>query len=226
MSPRAAALSVIVVLSSSAHAEPAQRSEAPYFEVLGGGDPSVDALPLLSTHGSTRIVGVIAHVTAEQVYVNRGSRPISVRYVFPGSTRAAVHGLVMEVGDRRVRAQVKEKAQAQREFDQAKADGKTASLLTEARPNVLTMQLTNVLPQDRLSVTLEYSELLVAEGGTYEWVFPTVVGPRYVNGTEPNAGFTKAPHQHAGDVPHATFSLDASLSAGMPIQSLSSPITR
>jgi Ca-activated chloride channel family protein len=168
-------------------------------------------------------VGVIAHVTVEQVYVNRGTRPINVRYVFPGSTRAAVHGLVMQVGDRRVRAQVKEKEQAQREFDQAKADGKTATLLTESRPNVFTMHLANVLPKDRLAVTLEYSELLVPEAGTYEWVFPTVVGPRYVNGSEQNADFVSAPYQHAGEVPHATFSLDATLSAGMPIQSLSSP---
>jgi Ca-activated chloride channel homolog len=223
MSLRVAALSVVTVLSASiARAEPAARVEAPYFEVLGG-DPSVDALPLASTHVEARIVGVIAHVTVEQVYVNRGTRPINVRYVFPGSTRAAVHGLVMQVGDRRVRAQVKEKEQAQREFDQARADGKTATLLTESRPNVFTMHLANVLPKDRLAVTLEYSELLVPEAGTYEWVFPTVVGPRYVNGSQQNADFVSAPYQHAGEVPHATFSLDATLSAGMPIQSLSSP---
>ncbi|MCU0700612.1 MAG: VIT and VWA domain-containing protein [Myxococcaceae bacterium] len=220
---RVAAVSFLAVFSSSvARAEAPARTEAPYFEVLGG-DPSVDALPLQSTHVETRIVGVIAHVTVEQVYVNRGTRPINVRYVFPGSTRAAVHGLVMQVGDRRVRAQIKEKQQAQREFDQARADGKTASLLTESRPNVFTMNLANVLPKDRLSVTLEYSELLVPEGGTYEWVFPTVVGPRYVNGSEPNADFAKAPYQHEGELPHATFSLDATLSAGMPIQSLTSP---
>jgi Ca-activated chloride channel family protein len=191
-----------------------------------GGDPALDALPLKATEVHTRIAGVIAHVTVTQVYVNDGSRTLNVRYVFPGSTRAAVHGLVMQVGDRRVRAQVKEKAEAQRQFDEAKAQGKTATLLTESRPNVFTMNLANVLPKDRLEVTLEYSELLIPERGTYEWVFPTVVGPRYLNGSEQNAGFASAPYQHEGQVPHARFSLDATLSAGMPIQSLTSPSHR
>lgn len=216
---------VVLVVSGVSRAEGPGRVEAPYFEVLGG-DPALDALPLKATQVHTRIAGVIAHVTVTQVYVNEGSRTLNVRYVFPGSTRAAVHGLVMQVGDRRVRAQVKEKAEARRQFDEAKAQGKTATLLTESRPNVFTMNLANVLPKDRLEVTLEYSELLIPERGTYEWVFPTVVGPRYLNGSEQNAGFASAPYQHAGAVPHATFSFDATLSAGMPIQSLTSPSHR
>lgn len=219
------AAAVVLVVSGVSWAEAPGRVEAPYFEVLGG-DPALDALPLKATEVHTRIAGVIAHVTVTQVYVNEGSRTLNVRYVFPGSTRAAVHGLVMQVGDRRVRAQVKEKAEAQRQFDEAKAQGKTATLLTESRPNVFTMNLANVLPKDRLEVTLEYSELLIPERGTYEWVFPTVVGPRYLNGSEQNAGFASAPYQHAGAVPHATFSLDANVSAGMPIQSLTSPSHR
>lgn len=224
MNLRVAAV-VVLVVSGVSRAEAPGRVEAPYFEVLGG-DPALDALPLKATEVHTRIAGVIAHVTVTQVYVNEGSRPLNVRYVFPGSTRAAVHGLVMQVGDRRVRAQVKEKAEAQRQFDEAKAQGKTATLLTQSRPNVFTMNLANVLPKDRLEVTLEYSELLIPERGTYEWVFPTVVGPRYLNGSEQNAEFASAPYQHAGAVPHATFSLDATLSAGMPIQSLTSPSHR
>ncbi|MCA2977084.1 MAG: hypothetical protein INH41_00910 [Myxococcaceae bacterium] len=160
---------LVLVVSGVSRAEAPGRVEAPYFEVLGG-DPALDALPLKATEVHTRIAGVIAHVTVTQVYVNEGSRPLNVRYVFPGSTRAAVHGLVMQVGDRRVRAQVKEKAEAQRQFDEAKAQGKTATLLTESRPNVFTMNLANVLPKDRLEVTLEYSELLIPERGTYEWV--------------------------------------------------------
>jgi Ca-activated chloride channel family protein len=216
---------VVTLVAGVSFAEAPSRVEAPYFEVLDG-DPALDALPLKETRVHSRIVGVIAHVTVTQVYFNDGARTLNVRYVFPGSTRAAVHGLVMQVGDRRVRAQVKEKVEAQRQFDEAKAQGKTATLLTESRPNVFTMSLANVLPKDRLEVTLEYSELLIPERGTYEWVFPTVVGPRYVNGSESNAAFANAPYQHAGEAPHASFSLDATLSAGMPIQSLTSPSHR
>ena len=43
------------------------------------------------------------------------------RYVFPGSTRAAVHGMTMTIGDRRVvaRIQEREEARAERDFERA-----------------------------------------------------------------------------------------------------------
>ncbi len=40
-----------------------------------------------------KISGVIADVTVTQTYRNEGQRAIEARYVFPGSTRAAVGAL-------------------------------------------------------------------------------------------------------------------------------------
>ena len=58
------------------------------------------------------ITGVIADVTVRQVYENRGQRPLHARYVFPASTRAAVYGMTMTVGDVRTVAKIKEREQA------------------------------------------------------------------------------------------------------------------
>lgn len=55
------------------------------------GDPALDQLPLKSSSADIRIDGPIARVTVSQRYGNAGKRPINARYVFPGSTRAAVH---------------------------------------------------------------------------------------------------------------------------------------
>ena len=71
---------------------------SPYFFVEGG-DPAIDRLPLKDTRVDVAIAGVIADVTVRQVYENRGTRPIHARYVFPASTRAAVYGMTMTVGD-------------------------------------------------------------------------------------------------------------------------------
>ena len=122
---------------------------------------------------------MIADVTVRQVYENRGTRPIHARYVFPASTRAAVYGMTMTVGDVRTVARIRERTQAAREFDAAKREGKSASLLEQSRPNVFTMKVANVLPGDTISVELRYTELLVPTDGVYEFVYPTVVGPRY-----------------------------------------------
>ena len=56
---------------------------------------------------------------------------------------------------------LEERAEAKQEFEVAKKEGKTASLLDEERPNVFTMSVANVMPKDRVEVELRYTELLV-----------------------------------------------------------------
>jgi len=92
---------------------------SPYF-FIENGDPSVDQFPLEETHVMVNISGVIADVRIMQKYSNDGTRPISARYIFPASTRAAVHGMTMTVGEQVIAARIKERQAAQDEFDQAK----------------------------------------------------------------------------------------------------------
>src|SRR5689334_5753289 len=74
---------------------------SPYFAV-DGTDSNVESFPLKSTAVVANISGVIADVTVTQIYENHGTTPIHGRYVFPGSTRAAVHGMRIRVGDKAV----------------------------------------------------------------------------------------------------------------------------
>src|SRR4029079_7715371 len=171
--------------------------------------------------------GVIADVTVRQVYENRGTRPIHARYVFPASTRAAVYGMTMTVGDVRTVARIRERKQAAREFEEAKKEGKSASLLEQSRPNVFTMKIANVLPGDTISVELKYTELLVPTDGVYEFVYPTVVGPRYSEKPESQASagdeVVKAPYTRQAEAPRSEFHLSGVVSTGVPLQDLASP---
>ena len=111
----AAAISVSI-LPLDARAQdraPADKTLSPYFFVEGG-DASLDRLPLKETRVEVAITGVIADVTVKQVYENHGTRPLHARYVFPASTRAAVYGLTMTVGNVRTVAKIKERQQAAR----------------------------------------------------------------------------------------------------------------
>jgi Ca-activated chloride channel family protein len=207
--------------SVSAQTQP-DKTLSPYFVVKG--DPNVDHLPLKNTQVEIAVSGVIADVKVVQTYRNEGSRPINATYVFPASTRAAVYAMRMRIGDQIIVARIKEREAAKQEFDKAKEEGKSASLLEQDRPNVFTMNLANVMPQDQIEIELRYTELLVPTDGTYEVVYPTVVGPRYSSQTESSApkadGFVKSPYLHQGDQPASTLHIAARVSAGVPIQDL------
>src|SRR5689334_10225167 len=139
----------LLVLPRLAHAEQEDKTLSPYFFVEGA-RPDVEALPLESTKADVHITGVIADVVVRQTYRNDGDRTISARYVFPASTRAAVYGMKMTIGDRVIAAKIKEREQARKEYEEAKKAGKTASLLEQDRPNVFSMNVANILPKDRI----------------------------------------------------------------------------
>ncbi|MGL4575048.1 MAG: VIT and vWA domain-containing protein [Burkholderiaceae bacterium] len=157
---------------------PATKTESPYFFIKSD-DPTVDQLPLKSTRVDVRIAGVIADVTVTQQYKNEGTRAIEARYVFPGSANAAVYAMNVRLAERLLTARIKEKQAARIEYEAAKTQGKTAALLEQQRPNVFEMNVANILPGDDVRVELRYTELLVPRDGQYQFVYPTVVGPRY-----------------------------------------------
>jgi Ca-activated chloride channel homolog len=153
-----------------------EHTQAPYLTVVG---ERVEHLPLASTQVDVLVAGVIADVTVKQVYENRGNVPVEALYVFPGSPRAAVYALTMKVGDRLIKAHVAEKQEARETYEAARAEGKTASLLEQLDPSIFRMNVANVLPGDRIEVELKYTELLIPDRGSYEFVFPNTMGERY-----------------------------------------------
>ena len=217
-------LVAIAISSSSASAQSQEdKTLSPYFFVQG--DPKVDHLPLKDTRVQINVSGVIADVKILQTYRNEGSRPINASYVFPASTRAAVYSMRMRIGDRVIVAKIREREKAKEEFDKAKQEGKSASLLEQNRPNVFSMSLANVMPGDQIEIELRYTELLVPTDGIYEVVFPTVVGPRYSSQPESSAPqedrWVRSPYLHQSDKPSSTLGISARISAGVPIRDLS-----
>ena len=199
------------------------RSLAPYFHVPGG-DTQTEALPLKETSAEVQIAGVIARVKIRQVFENLGAKPIEAVYVFPGSTRAAVHGMRLKIGKRTIEAKIDRKKAAREQYEAAKQQGKRASLLEQERPNVFTMNVANIMPKDRIEVELDYSELLVPDNGQYEFVYPGVVGPRYGGGADPQKDkWIQNPYLKEGQKEPYAFDIKVHLETGIPIKELTSP---
>lgn len=199
------------------------RTLSPYF-FIEDGDSSVDKFPLKETDVTVNISGVIADVVIKQKYYNGGTRPINARYIFPASTRAAVHSMKMIIGEEVIVAQVKERQAAQQEFDKAKKEGMSASLVKQQRPNVFSMNVANILPNDTIDIELRYTELLVPTEKIYEFVYPTVVGPRYSNQPEATAPETdlwvKNPYLEEDQVSQTSFNISLSISTGIALQEI------
>ncbi|MBF0319574.1 MAG: VWA domain-containing protein [Nitrospirae bacterium] len=212
---------------AEAQEEPgADKTLSPYFFVKGQ-DDGVDKVALKSTKVEAKIAGVIADVTVEQVYKNEGTKPIEAIYIFPASTRAAVYAMKMAIGGRTLTAEIKRREEARKDYEKAKQEGKSASLLEQQRPNVFQMNVANILPGDVIKVELKYTELIVPTDGVYEFVYPTVVGPRYSNAQKAAAPqseqWVENPYLRQGEGALSTLDIDVKLSSPMPVSELATP---
>ena len=198
-------------------------AEGPYFQVASD-DPSIDRLPLKGTRVQARIAGTVADVRVIQTYRNEGSRTIEARYVFPGSTQAAVHGMTVRIGERVLTANIREKQRARIEYEAAKKEGRTAALLDQERPNVFQMNVAHILPGDEVQVELRYTELLLPTEGRYRFVYPTVVGPRYhvAKAAGGASSFPATAHLPEGEAPGTGFEIVVKFASPLPVQELHS----
>lgn len=205
--------------------------------VLGPEGKPKASCPLKHTDVKAHISGFLSRVIVTQEFENPFKEKIEAVYTFPLPQDAAVDDMTMHVGERTVRGKILRREEAQAAYEAAKTGGQVASLLDQERPNIFTQSVANILPGEQVKITISYVETLKYEAGSYEFVFPMVVGPRYVPGTPTGAqgnGFsldtsqvpdgsriTPRPIPVGMRVGHDV-SLDLTLDAGVPIASLAS----
>lgn len=142
----------------------------------------ISECPLKHTDVQADISGFIARVTVTQEFVNQAKDKIEAVYVFPLPQMAAVDEMTMKVGKRTIRGIIKKKEEARKIYEAAKRAGHVAALLDQERPNIFTQSVANIMPGESVKVVISYVETLKYEDGLYEFVFPMVVGPRYIPG--------------------------------------------
>lgn len=163
------------------------------------------SLPLLKTDVQADVTGFAANVTVTQSFVNPYDGFIEATYVFPLPENAAVNAMVMHLPGRDVVAEIKVKEEAERIYEEATAAGKTAALLNQERANIFTQKVGNIPPGEKVDVSISYVDILPYEAGVSSFVFPMVVGPRYIPG-EP----LESSQDPSGRIPDTTRVADAS----------------
>src|SRR5215475_10745295 len=209
------------------------------LQAIGPDGQPRDECPLKHTDVKAEVSGQLARVTVTQEFHNPFNEKIEAVYVFPLPQSAAVDEMTMIVGDRTVKGKIKRREEAQAIYEAAREAGQTAGLLDQERPNIFTQSVANIAPGAKVKITISYVEFLKYEDGTYEFIFPMVVAPRYIPGRpigKRGGGWapdtTRVPDASRITplvAPKATraghdISIEVKLDTGVPIDGLISPL--
>ncbi len=137
---------------------------------------------LMNSHLSGQVNGLVVSMTMVQEFKNTSEDWVNGRYVFPLPTDAVVDSLTLSNQDRVLKGVVKEKEQAKKEFEQAKAAGKKAGLLEQNRPNLFSMSMANIAPQSVVKAEITWVQKVDYEAGVFSLSLPTTLTPRYIPG--------------------------------------------
>jgi len=138
--------------------------------------------PKLNTEVDIEVNGLLARVTVSQTFTNPSSQWQEGVYVFPLPETAAVDHLRMKIGERIIEGDIKPKTQAKKIYQQAKNEGKQASLIEQQRPNMFTTSVANIAPNDSITVVIEYQQMVSQNANKFSLRFPMAITPRYIPG--------------------------------------------
>lgn len=232
------ALPVIIALYGPQNVSAQTEDTSGALTVIDGNGKQKAVCPLKHTDVKAEISGFISRVVVTQQFENPFKEKIEAVYTFPLPQNAAVDDMTMIVGDRTVRGKILPREEAQAIYEAAKSGGQVASLLDQERPNIFTQSVANILPGEQVKITISYVETLSYVNGAYEFVFPMVVGPRYIPGAprDQSQGNGSAPNtNHVPDASRITpkaapagvrsghdISLEVALDAGLIIDNIDS----
>ncbi|PYQ28057.1 MAG: marine proteobacterial sortase target protein [Acidobacteria bacterium] len=138
--------------------------------------------PTVETDVKLQVRGLVLRGEVRQTFRNPESTCAEAIYAFPLPEDAAVDRLRMTVGMRVIEGEIKERKEAQVVYEQAKSEGKKASLLTQERPNLFTVSIANIGSGEEVVVTIDYQQNVDYRDGVFRLRFPMTIAPRYIPG--------------------------------------------
>ena len=134
---------------------------------------------LLSTDIKIAVAGSSSRTIVSQRFINTSETWAEGVYVFPIGENAAVDTLKLRIGEKFIEGIIKEKVEAKVIYEEAKAEGKKASLIEQQKPNLFTNNIANIGPGEVVVVQIEFQSKLISKDGTWELRVPLVSAPRY-----------------------------------------------
>lgn len=196
----------------------------------------------INTEIDVTVSGPVARIAVRQQFRNDGAEWVEGVYLFPLPEDAAVDRLRMRVGERFIEGEIREKEQARKEYEAAKAAGQRGGLVEQQRANLFTTSVANLAPGATVVIEIEYLETIDYDVGVFSMRIPTTLTPRYIPGTPLPDRRGSGWAADTDEVPDASLitppvvtrssdhrlALHAEIDAGVPLESIVSryhPIT-
>ncbi|KAF2656674.1 hypothetical protein K491DRAFT_361542 [Lophiostoma macrostomum CBS 122681] len=181
-------------------------------------------LPQVKLDAHITIFSTASRTVLKQTFVNRSKdKPLGeIRYAFPLFDGVGVVGFKCEVDDRTIYGLVKEKAEARKAYEEAKAKGEKAALLEQLpdMSDVFTTSVSGVPEGSSVLVTITYVQELKhdAEVDGVRLTIPTHIAPRY--GSYPGNSIDSSTVNDSNGI---SITVDISMVEGVPIKKIISP---
>lgn len=150
-------------------------------------DQPVLFVPLRRSDLTGTVVGPLADLRLNQLFRFERSvldKTVEVIYRFPLPGDAAVTGVWVRFGATEIRTDLRERQEAEQAYEQARAEGHQAALLTRESPDVFTLRVAGIRPDEDVTVETHLVQLPRPEGDVWTLRIPLTTAPRYVRSDE------------------------------------------
>jgi Ca-activated chloride channel homolog len=124
-------------------------------------------VPLKRTELSGEVTGPLASLRLTQIFsysTEQCERTLEAVYRFPLPGDAAVTRVRVSFGEVEIAAELKERERAETDYDHALREGRQAALVTREAPDVFTLRVAGIRPDQEIKIETSYAQLARAEG--------------------------------------------------------------
>ena len=177
------------------------------------------------------ITGSVATVDHVHTLVNPSGQPADLMYEFTLPSDAGLREFLVTIGDRRIRGIIRERHEAATIYQMARRRGLMASLVELDSSRVVRHRVANIAPGKQVDVTFTYCHALPYLDGAYELRVPVRIDASMTSSggisTAADPGGSAESSQGANGIgPSTPVTIEVSLDAGIPIESVTSPTHR
>ena len=187
---------------NTSYVENAPEGGVAMLEVLGKDAQTMAFVPMRRIEISGEVTGPVAGMQVVHVFSytkQQCSRVIEAAYRFPLPGDAAVTGVSVRFGDVEIQAVLEPRAQAEKDYEDAKKDRRQAALVTREAADVFTLRVAGIKPGQDVRVETAFVQLARAEGSGWSLRIPLTVPVRYTRGDESPAAGAARPLAQAAD---------------------------
>jgi Ca-activated chloride channel family protein len=142
-------------------------------------NPAMQATFPVDIEANIEINGLVTYAVIKQTFINPHAITLEGKYQFPLPESSAVKQVIIKMADKEIIGEIMEKKAAKQHYHKAKNQGRKASLVEQARPNLFTNTIANIPAHSTIVVTLKLIMPVSFSQGKFNLRLPLALTDRY-----------------------------------------------